>query len=80
VLVTDLFGFGFNAVTGDFSRGVRGSWIEAGEAVHAVEEITIAGNLGEMLMRIDALGNELVWLGSVAAPALRIGRMTVAGQ
>lgn len=80
LLVTDLFGFGFNAVTGDYSRGVRGAWIEGGEAVHPVEEITIAGNLGEMLKRIDALGSELVWLGSVAAPALRIERMTVAGE
>jgi len=80
LLVTDLIGFGFNAVTGDFSRGVRGAWIEGGETVYPVEEITVAGNLAEMLKRIDALGTELVWLGSVAAPALRIERMTVAGE
>jgi PmbA protein len=80
LLVTDLFGFGFNTVTGDFSRGVRGAWIEGGETVHPVEEITVAGNLADMLKRIDALGSELIWLGSVAAPALRIERMTVAGE
>jgi PmbA protein len=80
LLVTDLFGFGFNAVTGDFSRGATGVWIEKGEAIHPVEEITVAGNLAEMLTRIDAVGSELIWLGSVAAPALRITPMMVAGQ
>jgi PmbA protein len=80
LLVTGLFGFGFNAVTGDFSRGATGAWIERGERIHPVEEITIAGNLAEMLTAIDAVGSELVWLGSVGAPALRIARMTVAGE
>ena len=78
--VTGLFGHGFNPVTGDFSRGATGVWIEKGEAAHPVEEITVAGNLGEMLKKIDAVGSELIWLGSVAAPALRIARMTVAGE
>jgi PmbA protein len=80
LLVTGLFGFGFNAVTGDFSRGATGAWIERGERIHPVEEITIAGNLAEMLTAIDAVGSELVWLGSIGAPALRIARMTVAGE
>jgi PmbA protein len=80
LLVTGLFGHGFNPVTGDFSRGATGVWIEKGEAAHPVEEITVAGNLGEMLKKIDAVGSELIWLGSVAAPALRIARMTVAGE
>jgi PmbA protein len=80
LLVTGLFGFGFNAVTGDFSRGATGVWIEQGEKIHPVEEITIAGNLAEMLTGIDAVGSELIWLGSVAAPPLRIARMTVAGD
>ena len=80
LLVTGLFGFGFNAVTGDFSRGATGVWIERGERIHPVEEITVAGNLAEMLTGIDAVGSELTWLGSVAAPALRIARMTVAGE
>jgi PmbA protein len=80
LLVTGLFGFGFNQVTGDYSRGATGAWIENGELVHPVEEITVAGNLAEMLTGIDAVGSELIWLGSIAAPALRIARMTVAGE
>ncbi len=79
LLVTELIGMGFNPVTGDYSRGAAGFWIEAGERVHPVEEITIAGHLGEMLASIDAIGNDLLWLGSVASPSLRIARMTIAG-
>jgi PmbA protein len=78
--VTSLFGHGFNPVTGDFSRGAAGLWIEGGRPVHAVEEVTIAGNLGAMLEAVDAVGNDLLWLGSVAAPTLRVARMTVAGD
>ncbi len=80
LLVTSLFGHGFNPVTGDFSRGAAGLWIENGRPVHAVEEVTIAGNLTEMLGSIDAIGRDLEWLGAVAAPTLRIARMTVAGE
>ena len=80
LLVTDLFGTGFNPVTGDFSRGATGVWIERGQRIHPVEEVTVAGNLGEMLTAIDGVGSELVWLGSIAAPALRVARMTVAGE
>jgi len=80
LLVTGLFGHGFNAVTGDFSRGAAGIWIENGRRSHAVEEITIAGNLGQMLLDIDAVGNDLLWLGHVAAPSLRVTRMTLAGE
>jgi PmbA protein len=80
LLVTGLFGHGFNSVTGDFSRGATGVWIERGERIHPVEEITIAGNLAEMLKEIDRVGSELIWLGSIAAPALRIACMTVAGE
>ena len=79
-LVTGLFGHGFNPVTGDFSRGARGYWIEGGERTHAVEEVTVAGNLGDMIRDIDEIGSELLWLGSVAAPPIRIARMTVAGE
>ncbi len=79
LLVTGLFGHGFNAVTGDLSRGARGFWIENGERVHPVEEITVAGNLGDVLMQIDAVGSDLLWLGRIAAPSLRVARMTVAG-
>jgi PmbA protein len=80
LLVTGLFGHGFNAVTGDFSRGAAGLWIENGERTHPVEEITIAGNLGRMLLDVDAVGSDLLWLGRVAAPSLRVTRMTVAGE
>lgn len=80
LLVTSLFGQGFNPVTGDFSRGAAGLWIENGALGHAVEEITIAGNLRQMLLDVDAVGNDLLWLGRVAAPSLRIARMTVAGE
>jgi PmbA protein len=80
LLVTELFGMGFNPVTGDYSRGAVGLWIEGGEIAHPVEEITIAGNLGDMLRAIDAVGSDLVWLGRIAAPSLRIAKMTVAGE
>ncbi len=79
LLVTGLFGHGFNPVTGDFSRGARGRWIENGEPTHAVEEITVAGNLLDILQHIDAIGSELLWLGRISAPPLRVARMTVAG-
>ncbi len=80
LLVTELIGMGFNPVTGDYSRGAAGFWIEGGEVAHPVEEITIAGHLGEMLAGIDAVGSDLLWLGRVAAPTLRIARMKVAGE
>ena len=77
--VTSLMGFGVNTVTGDYSRGATGLWIENGELTHAVEEVTIAGNLKEMLKNIAAIGNDLVFRSSVAAPTIRIDGMTVAG-
>ena len=79
LLVTELIGFGFNPVTGDYSRGAAGLWIENGEITVPVDEITIAGNFAEMLHGIDAIASELHWFGAVASPALRISRMTVAG-
>ena len=80
LLVTELIGQGFNPVTGDYSRGAAGLWIEGGELTGPVEEITIAGNFGQMLCDVDAVGSDLVWLGRVASPSLRIARMTVAGE
>jgi len=80
LLVTELIGMGFNPVTGDYSRGAAGLWIENGEIVHPVEEVTIAGNLADMLAAIDCVGSELRWLGSAASPPLRIARMTIAGE
>jgi PmbA protein len=77
--VTSLMGFGVNPVTGDYSRGATGLWIENGQLTHAVEEVTIAGNLADMLRNVTAIGNDLVFRGSVASPTLRIDCMTLAG-
>ena len=77
--VTSLMGQGVNVVTGDYSRGATGLWIENGELTHAVEEVTIAGNLAEMLRNVTAIGNDMVFRSSVASPTLRIDGMTLAG-
>ena len=77
--VTRLMGQGVNLVTGDYSRGAAGLWIENGELTHPVQEITIAGNLKDMLQNIATIGNDLVFRSSTAAPTLRIDGMTVAG-
>lgn len=78
--VTELMGFGVNMVTGDYSRGASGLWIENGELAYPVQEITIAGNLKEMFRNITAIGNDLVFRGSIASPTLRIDGMTIAGE
>jgi len=78
--VTEMIGFGVNLVTGDYSRGAAGLWIENGELTFPVEEITIAGNLKDMLQQIEMIGNDLEWRGSIVAPTLKIGRMTIAGN
>jgi PmbA protein len=78
--VTSLMGFGVNVVTGDYSRGATGLWIENGELTHAVEEVTIAGNLAEMLRNVVAIGNDLEFRGAVASPTLRIDGMMIAGS
>ena len=79
LLVTELLGQGVNAVTGDYSRGAAGYWVEGGEIQHAVEEITIAGNLKDMLPGICAMGNDTLVQGSKQCGSLLIDRMTVAG-
>lgn len=78
--VTGLMGFGVNGVTGDYSQGASGLWIERGALAHPVEEITIAGNLLRMFRDIDAVGDDLVHRTTVSAPTLRICEMTVAGN
>jgi PmbA protein len=78
--VTEFLGFGVNLVTGDFSRGAGGLWIVNGELTYPVEEITVAGNLKEMLRNISEIGNDLEFRGSVACPTIRIDGMTVAGE
>jgi PmbA protein len=78
--VVEMIGFGVNHVTGDYSRGAVGLWIENGELTYPVEEITIAGNLKEILMNIEMIGNDLELRGTVASPTLKLSRMTVAGN
>ena len=80
LLVTEFLGFGVNLVTGDFSRGASGMWIENGELAYPVEEITVAGNLGEMFANIAEVGSDLIWRSSVACPTLHIEGMTIAGE
>jgi PmbA protein len=77
--VTEMMGFGFNAVTGDFSRGAAGFWIENGELAFPVSEITISLNIDELWKRIDAVGSDLDLRTSTAAPTMRVAKMTVAG-
>ena len=73
-------GFGVNLVTGDYSQGAAGLWIENGELAYPVEEITIAGNLKDMYQNISAIGNDLTFRSAAAAPTLRIEGMTIAGS
>jgi PmbA protein len=77
--VTELIGFGVNIVTGDYSRGAAGLWIENGELTYPVEEVTIAGNLPEMLSHIAMIGSDLEFRGPLASPTLLIEGLTVAG-
>jgi len=78
--VVQFLGFGVNMVTGDFSRGVSGLWIENGELTYPVEEVTVAGNLKDMLNNISEIGNDLEFRGSTAAPMLRLDGKTIAGE
>jgi PmbA protein len=79
LLVTEMMGFGFNGVTGDFSRGAAGFWIENGVLTHPVSEITISSNLNEMLLGIDAVADDLDTKTSIAAPTFRVRSMTISG-
>ena len=78
--VTEMFGFGYNPVTGDYSRGAAGWWIEDGKLAYAVEEVTVAGNLREMLRGMEMIGNDLRFRGKIAAPTIKINRMMVSGE
>lgn len=77
--VTELIGMGVNIVTGDYSRGAAGIWIRNGELAFAVSEVTIAGNLQDMLRNLEA-ANDLEFRNSIASPTLKIGEMTVGGK
>lgn len=80
LFVTEFLGFGVNLVTGDFSRGASGVWIQNGELTFPVEEITVAGNLKDMFLNVSEIGNDLEFRSSIASPTLRIDGMTVAGE
>jgi PmbA protein len=78
--VTDAMGQGFNPVTGDYSRGATGLWIDNGELAYPVSEVTIAANLRDMLMGIEMAAGDLEFLGSLASPTLLVREMTVSGH
>jgi len=78
--VVELIGMGVNVVTGDYSRGAAGLWIRDGELAYAVSEVTIAGNLKDMLLGIEILGSDLEFRRSLSAPTIKIGEMTVGGR
>lgn len=78
--VTELIGFGVNMVTGDYSRGASGFWIENGELAFPVEEVTIAGNLKQMFQDIESIGNDLIFRGKLASPTICIREMMVGGH
>ncbi len=80
VLVTELIGSGINMITGDYSRGAAGFWVENGEIQYPLEEITIASNLKDMYLGIAAIGNDTDRRGSIQTGSILVNRMTVAGQ
>jgi len=80
LLVTELMGQGVNMVTGDYSRGAAGFWVENGEIQYPVEEITIAGNLKDMLKNIVAVGNDVDYRGNIRTGSILVERMSIAGE
>ena len=80
LLVTDLMGQGVSIITGDYSRGAAGFWVEDGEIAFPVQEITIAGNLRDMFMNMRAIGSDVDPRSSVLTGSILIGKMTVAGE
>ena len=80
LLVTELMGMGINIVTGDYSRGAAGFWVEGGEIAYPVEEITIAGNLADMFLGIREVGTDIDARGAVRTGSLLVEQMTIAGN
>ncbi len=80
LLVTELIGFGINNVTGDYSRGAAGFWVENGEIQYPVSEITVAGNLLDMFQSFVEVGNDLDWRGNTIAGSILLEQITVAGE
>ncbi len=80
LLVTELMGQGVNGITGDYSRGAGGFWVENGQIAYPVDGITIAGNLKQMFAGIEAVGNDVDKRSHVATGSILVGKMTVAGN
>jgi len=80
LLVTELMGQGVNGVTGDYSRGASGFWVENGLLAYPVHEITVAGNLRSMYRDVTALGSDIDARGSIRTGSVLIGEMTIAGE
>jgi PmbA protein len=80
LLVTELLGQGVNYVTGDYSRGAAGYWVENGRIAYPVEEITIAGNLRQMFAGIAAIGNDIDTRGGKQVGSILLEQMTIAGS
>jgi PmbA protein len=80
LILVRTIGHGLNPVTGDISRGAFGLWVEKGEFVYPVSEITISGNLGEILNNIEMVGNDLDFRSPLAGPTIKVKELTVAGQ
>ena len=78
--ITEMMGLGVNGVTGDYSRGASGYWVENGEIAYPVAEFTLAGNLKDMLLNIVALADDIDVRSSILAPSMLLESMTVAGQ
>ncbi|MFZ5445301.1 MAG: TldD/PmbA family protein [Myxococcota bacterium] len=78
--VTAMLGHGANTVTGEYSRGANGLWIENGELTRPVQEVTVAGNLTDMLLQLDAIGSDLTFHGSIGASTIRFKELTVSGE
>jgi PmbA protein len=80
LVVTELLGQGVSIVTGDYSRGAAGFWVENGRISHPVQEITVAGNLRDMFMGVQAIGTDVDPRSSILAGSILVGKMTVAGE
>jgi PmbA protein len=80
LLVTDMIGFGVNQITGDYSRGASGFWVEDGELAYPVEEITVAGNLIDMYKNIISIANDVDMRGNILTGSVLMDTMTIAGE
>jgi len=80
LILTRVLGHGMNPVTGDFSRGAFGLWVEKGKVIHSVSEITISGNLGSLLMDIEEIGNDLEFREQISGPTIKVGGIQIAGR